>query len=134
MALINRESLLEKIQFRIEPQGIVGETVKDMVEKTREIIMDEPTVDAVSRGVLDQVRWERDVAIEQLESYGVSFGEKADVTKVVHGHWISLTDCANAGVYCSVCGKKVWKEDYAWCNKKNRLRSPYCPNCGADMR
>lgn len=47
MALINRESLLEKIQFRIEPQGIVGETVRDMVEKTREIIMDEPTVDAV---------------------------------------------------------------------------------------
>ena len=92
-----------------------------------------PTVDAVSRGVLDQVRWERDVAIEQLESYGVSLGEKADVTKVVHGHWISLTDCANAGVYCSVCGKKVWKEDYAWCNKKNRLRSNYCPHCGAKM-
>ena len=47
MELINRESLLEKIQFRIEPQGIVGETVRDMVEKTREIIMAEPTVDAV---------------------------------------------------------------------------------------
>ena len=45
MALINRESLLEKIQFRIEPQGIVGETVRDMVEKTREIIMAEPTVE-----------------------------------------------------------------------------------------
>lgn len=44
MALINREALLEKIQFRIEPQGIVGETVRDMVEKTREIIMDEPIV------------------------------------------------------------------------------------------
>ena len=42
-----------------------------------------PTVDAVSRGVHDQVRWERDIAIEQLESYGVSLGEKADVVKVV---------------------------------------------------
>lgn len=42
-----------------------------------------PTVDAVSRGVHEQVRWERDVAIEQLESYGVSLGEKADVVKVV---------------------------------------------------
>ena len=40
--LIDRNSLLEKIQFRIEPQGIVGETVKDMVEKTREIILAEP--------------------------------------------------------------------------------------------
>lgn len=44
--LIDANALLEKIQFRIEPQGIVGETVRDMVEKTREIIMDEPTVDA----------------------------------------------------------------------------------------
>ena len=57
----------------------------------------------------------------------------ADVAPVVHGHWISLTDCSNAGVYCSICHKKVYKEDYAWCNRKNKLRSPYCPNCGAKM-
>ena len=49
------------------------------------------------------------------------------------GHWISLTECANAGVYCSVCNKKVYKEDYAWCNRKNKLRSDYCPHCGAKM-
>ena len=50
-----------------------------------------------------------------------------------HGHWVSLTDCANAGVYCSVCNKKVYKEDYALCKRKNKLRSNYCPNCGAKM-
>lgn len=49
------------------------------------------------------------------------------------GEWVSLTDCANAGVYCSVCNKKVYKEDYAWCNRKNKLRSDYCPHCGAKM-
>ena len=49
------------------------------------------------------------------------------------GYWVSLTDCANAGVYCSLCHKKVYKEDYAWCNRKNKLRSDYCPNCGAKM-
>ena len=49
------------------------------------------------------------------------------------GYWASLTDCANAGVYCSVCHKKVYKEDYAWCNRKNKLRSDYCPHCGAKM-
>lgn len=49
------------------------------------------------------------------------------------GYWVSLTDCANAGVYCSVCHKKVYKEDYAWCNRKNKLRSDYCPHCGAKM-
>lgn len=52
---------------------------------------------------------------------------------VKHGRWISLTECSNAGVYCSVCTKKVYKEDYAWCNKKNKVRSNYCPNCGAKM-
>ena len=59
----------------------------------------------------------------------------ADVAPVRHGHWISLTECANEGVYCSICKKKVWKSDYAWCNKRirNKLRSDYCPNCGAKM-
>ena len=57
----------------------------------------------------------------------------ADVATVRHGIWISLTDCSNAGVYCSVCHKKVYKEDYAICNRKNKLRSDYCPNCGAKM-
>ena len=56
-----------------------------------------------------------------------------DAVEVVHGQWFSLTDCSNAGVYCSVCHKKVWKEDYAWCNRKNKLRSNYCPSCGAKM-
>lgn len=55
------------------------------------------------------------------------------VTVQEHGYWVSLTDCANAGVYCSVCHKKVYKEDYARCNRKNKLRSDYCPHCGSKM-
>lgn len=65
-------------------------------------------------------------AIEALKNaHGVTVQER--------GYWVSLTDCANAGVYCSVCHKKVYKEDYAWCNRKNKLRSDYCPHCGARM-
>ena len=55
------------------------------------------------------------------------------VTVQDRGYWESLTDCANAGVYCSVCHKKVYKEDYARCNRKNKLRSDYCPHCGSKM-
>lgn len=55
------------------------------------------------------------------------------VTVQKHGYWVSLTDCANAGVYCSVCHKKIYKEDYARCNRKNKLRSDYCPHCGSKM-
>ena len=59
----------------------------------------------------------------------------ANVAPVRHGQWISLTECANEGVYCSICKKKVWKSDYALCSHKsrNKLRSDYCPNCGAKM-
>lgn len=66
-------------------------------------------------------------------TYLADYLVKNGVTVQEFGHWVSLTDCANAGVYCSVCHKKVYKEDYAWCNRKNKLRSNYCPHCGAKM-
>ena len=67
------------------------------------------------------------------EEFEIVDAPEVETKEVVHGYWISLTDCSNAGVYCSVCHKKVWKEDYAWCNRKNKLRSNYCPHCGAMM-
>lgn len=57
----------------------------------------------------------------------------ADVAPVVHGQWISLTECSNAGGILFNLSQKVYKEDYAWCNRKNKVRSSYCPNCGAKM-
>ena len=53
----------------------------------------------------------------------------ADVVEVKHGEWHLLDDCANEGVYCSVCHKKVYRKDYA----NQKLKSKYCPNCGAKM-
>ena len=70
-------------------------------------------------------RHKKEVIADNMIAHGVTVQEC--------GYWVSLTDCANAGVYCSVCHKKVYKEDYAWCNRKNKLRSDYCPNCGAKM-
>ncbi len=46
-----------------------------------------------------------------------------------HGHWFLLDECANAGVYCSVCHKKVYKEYYA----NVKPKSKFCPHCGAIM-
>ena len=59
--------------------------------------------------------------------------QAADVAPVVRGKWNILTECANEGVYCSVCHKKVYRADYARCANSNKLRSNYCPNCGARM-
>ena len=67
--------------------------------------------------------------VNTIADYLIAHG----VTVQECGYWVSLTECANAGVYCSVCRKKVYKEDYAWCNRKNKLRSDYCPHCGAKM-
>ena len=53
----------------------------------------------------------------------------ADVVEVKHGQWHLLYKCANEGVYCSVCNKKVYKTDYA----NQKIKSPYCPHCGAKM-
>lgn len=46
-----------------------------------------------------------------------------------HGHWSVLDECAIEGVYCSVCNKRVYKLNYA----NQKLKSKYCPNCGAIM-
>ena len=53
----------------------------------------------------------------------------ADVAEVVHGRWYMLDDCANAGLYCSACRRRVHHEEFAY----KKLRSKYCPHCGARM-
>ena len=58
-----------------------------------------------------------------------NFKNKSDYAAVKHGEWHLLYNCANEGVYCSVCNKKVYKTDYA----NQKIKSPYCPNCGAKM-
>lgn len=72
-----------------------------------------------------KIGWTKEEFADYLIQNGVTVQER--------GYWASLTDCANAGVYCSVCNKKIYKEDYARCNRKNKLRSAYCPHCGSKM-
>lgn len=53
----------------------------------------------------------------------------ADVQEVKHGKWELIDECANEGVYCSNCHKKVYRAKYA----NQKVKSNYCPNCGAKM-
>ena len=46
--------------------------------------------------------------------------------KSKHGHWIVLTNCSNAGVYCSECNTKMF-DSYPMKKKF----SQYCGHCGA---
>ena len=69
-----------------------------------------------------------------FQNYGIAITAimempAADVVEVKNGEWHLLYNCANEGVYCSVCHKKVYKTDYA----NQKIKSPFCPNCGAKM-
>lgn len=72
----------------------------------------------------EQIKWERDMAIAQLNKLGYGLGEKPRTA-----HWILLDECSNGGYYCSECRKKVGKE--GWSNTVKKIK--YCPNCGAKM-
>lgn len=48
---------------------------------------------------------------------------------VVTGVWRELDKCANAGVYCSKCGKKIFKRDFSDTMKWKDFN--FCPKCGS---
>lgn len=52
---------------------------------------------------------------------------REQVEKVWRGEWMALDECSNAGVYCKRCKKKVYRIEYA----NEKMRSPFCPACGA---
>ena len=52
-----------------------------------------------------------------------------DVAPVRHAKWELIDECINEGVYCSNCRKKIYRSEYA----NQKVKSNYCPNCGAKM-
>ena len=52
---------------------------------------------------------------------------REQVEKVWRGEWMALDESSNEGVYCKRCKKKVYRIEYA----NEKMRSPFCPACGA---
>lgn len=52
---------------------------------------------------------------------------REQVEKMWRGEWMALDECSNEGVYCKRCKKKVYRIEYA----NEKMRSPFCPACGA---
>ena len=50
----------------------------DCADDARKAVKEAPDADVVSRGVFEQVKWERDMAMQQLEEHGIPFGGEAD--------------------------------------------------------
>lgn len=84
--LIRRSAVIDAIrgerEYLIAHKQLGAEHV---LAKHADAVIDSiPAVDAVERGVFEQVAWERDIAVGQLSDIGKSFGEKMDdVAKVV---------------------------------------------------
>ena len=47
--------------------------------------------------------------------------------KAKKGHWIVLESCADEGIYCSECHKKIFDRT----TKPKKKLSQYCPHCGS---
>ena len=73
--LISKNALLEEFEWLL---SVVNESSKDEIRDVIQRIKNAPAVDAVSRGLFEQYKWERDVAISQLEDLGIGFGQEID--------------------------------------------------------
>ena len=87
-----------------------------------------------SKEVLTQIRWERDIAISQLEEIGKSLGEKMDDVKIiVTAIWIEkrhgYLECSN----CHCDTNRLDKHGYPIGQDIKHNKPKYCPHCGAYM-
>jgi hypothetical protein len=119
MDLIDRKALL--IQIEISPQNtFIRNTplAMDLRKLYSNGIKLAPTVEAIPKGAYEQVKWERDMAVQQLNDYGVQLGEKADCAKVVRcndcNHY-SRGVCWNENI-TSNCDCDLEKEPNGYCD------------------
>lgn len=99
---------------------INAKAIRDALKPLLDKIVDLPDVNVVSYGAYTQTAWERDIAIKQLESYGVGLGADKELVEVRHGHW----EWTGSSQICSCCGEEQPGFDTS---------RYYCPNCGARM-
>lgn len=83
--------------------------------------------DYVPRGVFEQVRWEKDIAMQQLEELGVPFGAKVELyaEPILHAYWRGID---SDRTYCSNCGTNPPYNQFGGLGLSN-----FCPQCGAQM-
>jgi hypothetical protein len=106
MDLIDRGALRKELAYMWYDN--MNATAED-VEKR---IFDAPTVEAYSAEAVKQIMWERDMAIQQLNDYGVQLGEKADCVRVVRckycrrERYCEFTQYQGENGYCSLAESK----------------------------
>ena len=110
--------------FKDRKQTVAVLTILDLASKGK----------VISKEVLDQVRYERDLAISQLESIGKCFGEKMDdVQTITYAKWKEkrhgYLECSN----CHCDTNRLDKHGYPIGQDIKHNKPKYCPHCGAYM-
>lgn len=110
--------------FKNRKQTVAVQTILDLASKG----------EIFSKEVLDQVRWERDIAISQLEVIGKSLGEKMDdVQTITYAKWKEkrhgYLECLN----CHCETNKLDRHGYPIGQDIKHDKPKYCPHCGALM-
>lgn len=82
MALIRAETLKDNLENMKSTCNHMSDQI--LIDSVKDLIDTQPVVDVVPVAVLEQVKWERDMAMQQLEEYGIPFGGIVpDVVKIV---------------------------------------------------
>ena len=77
----------------------------------KRVVAQQPSVEAVPKSYAEQIRWERDVAVGQLNEIGCQFGQEMDEVK---------KKLENVPVvHCKEC--KNWHKDTCWCDKHSHF-------------
>jgi hypothetical protein len=93
------------------------------------LLKDMPPVIPKTECSCEQIKWERDMAIEQLKELGYGLGEKPRT-----GHWIEIAQYSDGKhkIECSECKGLIFSRGHA--NSfvvKNEYK--FCPHCGVRM-
>ena len=116
---------------KVKMEQIIREELPSVTKKTLECD------DTVSRGVFDQVRWERDIAIEQLHELGYELGQKIEPCDAISRQ--AVMDCFKK--WQPYMATRLWDFEQELsklptvtqkCEKcaMNGSGSKYCDNCG----
>ena len=87
--LIRRRVLIDEFKWL---KSVVNESSKDEIEEIIQRIKNAPAVDAVSKSLYDQIKWERDIALEQLADLGLFLGQKIEGYYVTEDEYDKLLE------------------------------------------
>jgi hypothetical protein len=84
-------------------------------------------VAATVLGAFEQIKWERDVAIEQLNELGLSLGQKVDdVKEVIEKQESKIVAYQNGSYVCPTCGEPTFPLAI--------YKGDYCLKCGQHIK